>query len=124
MNKDAKKIIEEMEIVIGEALGLTYEGESLPFSLHTRNYLAKKLVNAGYRKLGDDEIIIVPSEYDTITMFYERWKEADRKLYNARQDIANEIVKDLLPLCDYYPVYVLVNRLCKKFGLSMEGLDE
>lgn len=49
MNKE--KQIEEMAIAIGEALGLTYEGERLPFSLHTRNYLAKALVNAGYGNL-------------------------------------------------------------------------
>lgn len=119
MNKD--EMIKDIPANI-----IAYDGNPKGQHLYIeqRKEIAEALYTANYRKLADDEIIVVPSEYDTITEFYERWKEADRKLYNARQDIANEIVKDLLPLCDYYPVYVLVNRLCKKFGLSMEGLDE
>ena len=47
---DKEKEIEEMSEKIGHALGITYEGERLPFTMHTRNYLAKVLVVAGYRK--------------------------------------------------------------------------
>lgn len=46
---DKEKEIEEMSKEIGRALGVTYEGERLPFTIHTRNYLAKELVEAGYR---------------------------------------------------------------------------
>lgn len=60
------EMIKDMETAIGEALGLTYEGERLPFSLHTRNYLAKALINANYRKIADDEIVVKESEYEAV----------------------------------------------------------
>ena len=45
---DKKKI--EMEEAIGRALGIHYEEESLPFTMHTLRYLAKELIDTGYRK--------------------------------------------------------------------------
>ena len=46
---DAKEgHVGEVAYAIGKALGIDYEGEQLPFTIHTRDHLAKELVDAGY----------------------------------------------------------------------------
>ena len=47
---DKEKEIEEMARDIGDVLAVTYEGDSFPFTMHTRFYLSKALIKAGYRK--------------------------------------------------------------------------
>lgn len=47
---DREKEIEEMARDIGDVLAVTHEGDSFPFTMHTRSYLSKSLIKAGYRK--------------------------------------------------------------------------
>ena len=65
MNNKQKEI-EEFARDIGESLGITYEGEQLPFRLKTRNYLAEKLVNKNYRKIPEDSVAITKEELKKI----------------------------------------------------------
>lgn len=101
MNKDEMKMIEEMEMAIGNALGLTYEGERLPFTIHTRNHLAKELVNAGYRKVAEDEIVVKKYQLnETLTstlesgrrMGYAQAKEAHEDAFSEGFDAGKKAV--------------------------------
>lgn len=85
-------MVKDMETAIGKALGITYEGERLPFSLHTRNCLAKDLVNAGYRKVADDEIVVNKSGYVVIPK--QDWE--DRAYIHAMENHLCQKCRDMI----------------------------
>ena len=63
MNKDEKKMIEEMEKIINEN---AWDGIK-----RTESYVCSEaLYNANYRKIGEDEIVIKKSEYEKLTNDY------------------------------------------------------
>lgn len=106
MNKE-KEII-EMGEEIGRALGITYEGERLPFTMHTRSYLSKELIEAGYRKATEKEqeeerreeeimsltaqVEVLQSEKDNLLRTLE---ETGEELRDIRKETAKEIIDEL-----------------------------
>ena len=94
MNKDEMKMIEEMSNEIDLAKKRLWNAENLKkddYSWHSKG-IATALYNAGYRKVGDDEIV-------------ESMKTYER----ARQETAKEI---LLVLKDN-----IVNRIGSKYAV-------
>ena len=45
-----KKEIDEMAEFIGETLSVRHEGDRFPLTVLTRDFLAKRIINEGYRK--------------------------------------------------------------------------
>lgn len=47
---DKEKEIEEMAEFIGETISVRHEGDRFPLTVLTRDFLAKRIINKGYRK--------------------------------------------------------------------------
>lgn len=106
MNKD--EMIKEMETAIGDALGFTYDSEVLLFRFHTRYYLAKVLVDEGFCKVADDEIVVKKSELE--------------RLKNLSKCILTKLADDFSGLDGMEVEYPLnkVNELAKELGIELE----
>ncbi len=97
MNKD--EMIEEMKIAISNALGLRYEG----------NNLARRLVDAGYRKVAEDEIVESMKTYERARQ--ETAREILQELYYEATSNVSEIVK----LTTFQ-----IEQLANKYGIELE----
>lgn len=123
-------MVKDMETAIGKALGITYEGERLPFSLHTRNCLAKDLVNAGYRKVADDEIVVKKIKepfvfYDNREEIEKRMQEYEEEVAQAKQEEVREILTTIYNNLKYATVkqtgtLISIKTLATELGIELE----
>lgn len=123
-------MVKDMETAIGKALGITYEGERLPFSLHTRNCLAKDLVNAGYRKVADDEIVVKKIKepfvfYDNREEIEKRMQEYEEEIAQAKQEEVREILTTIYNNLKYATVkqtgtLISIKTLATELGIELE----
>lgn len=71
MNKDEKKMIEEM--IEEMAIIISGSTELDTMNYYSARYKAKALINAGYHKIADDEIVVKKSEYEKkLNEYYEQ----------------------------------------------------
>ena len=112
MNKDEMKMIEEMSNEIDLAKKRLWNAENLKkddYSWHSKG-IATALYNAGYRKVGDDEIV-------------ESMKTYER----ARQETAREIIDLIVDesgvdlLGAYYKLpFHTYNKIKREYGIELE----
>lgn len=137
------KQIAEMAKDIGYELGKYYEEENLSFSLHTRDYLAKSLINLGYQKVDKDKQVVLSKErYDKLISLYDEiWGayydgENNAKVYyenikipQARKETAREILNKILDFIHYETfrkgfelkkVESKVKELAKQYGVEIK----
>lgn len=122
-NTDA--LIEDIETAIGKALGLTNEDEKLPFTIHTRNYLAKELVKEGYRKVGEDKQIVNTEQLnETLNSILEVGKRMGYA--QGRDETAREFLHKIKDYIDNsMGGYLLIERkdirdLATALGIELE----
>lgn len=79
------------------------------------------LYNAGYRKVGDDKIVMDKEEWETLHNDYAK------ALYNARKNERKETVREILQLMQYYDIeHPVLSRndvytfIANKYGVELE----
>ena len=115
--KNKEKQIEEMAKDIGYQLGITYEEEKLPFSLHTRDYLARALIEQGYRKLLKDNVVLSKEEYGSkLQDAYNNGVEFGKKC--GSKETAEKIYKEYL--CNILSLEAK-EEFTKQFGVKINN---
>lgn len=95
MNKE--KEIEEMAEFIGETLSVRHEGDRFPLTVLTRDFLARRIIKAGYRKA--DEVR----------------KEMAKEILQDLYDEASKYCDDTMGLNTYE-----IKQLAKKYGVEVD----
>ena len=140
MNKDEKKMIEEMiEIIHREQINCIKNGckecEYYGYVHCVSSRKAEALYNAGYRKVGDDEIVIKQTDYVELNKDFYDWKkeydhncllrlevfELEKQLEKAKQE-TREILQEVV---NAWNTGNLNQRelayICTKYGIELEG---
>jgi hypothetical protein len=122
--KDREKQIEELAKDIGYELGISYEEEKLPFSLHTRDYLAKALIEKGYQKVDKDSVVISKEEYERITkelVTEQRAKKIAQEYFGiVRKETAREII-EMFNDKNYITEKDLIKAIAKRYGVKIKN---
>ena len=107
------------------------------------NFTWSYMINAGFREIGEDEIVIKKSEYEALKKDYAEWKdeydhncllrlevfELEKQLEQAKQEtreILREIKQKYGKSCsEYYPEWiefssVQLSKLAKEHGIELE----
>ena len=94
MNKDE---IRDMAIIISGSTELD------TMSYYSARYKAKALIDAGYRKIEDDEIVIKKRQYEQLKKHNRdrkrlrlKWQQAKQELEQAKKETASEVSKNIL----------------------------
>ena len=86
--------------------------------------IAENLYNAGYRKIGDDEIVVNKYEYADLKTFSDCAICEHKEIANARKEMAKEIISYLGTLKEDggtpFKAYVWYETLCKKYGVEVK----
>lgn len=88
------------------------------------NKLAETLYEAGYRKIGDDEIVVNKYEYADLKTFSDCAIFEHKEIANARKEMAKEIISYLGTIKEDdgtpFKDYLWYKFLCKKYGVEVE----
>ena len=115
MNKDE---IKDMAIIISGSTELD------TMNYYSARYKAKALIDAGYRRVGEDEIVIKKREYDTLlrsyTLTYDNAYQWGLKV--GEEKTAIEILQELF---DYFKkdadtLWIKVVELAEEHGIELE----
>lgn len=126
MNKDEMKMIKEMaENQKGEGCLLCNGNQCDRCRL-----IVETICRAGYRKIGDDEIVVKKSELGKVVISHERADIVDmlnqetRELQRAtaiKEKTAREILQELYIECEYYTHgRTAIEEIAKKYGIELE----
>ena len=98
----------------------------------------RALINAGYRKVGEDEIVLTKSEYENLrlaqynaqTTINENFLLALEKIEQAKKETAREIINMLTPPCKTCDANwhkgcmclqkKIIKQLAQKYGIELE----
>ena len=130
MNKDEMKMIEEMSNEIDLAKKRLWNAENLKkddYSWHSKG-IATALYNAGYRKVGDDEIVIKTdiecvdntTPANVIEFFVKHNAE-------VRQETAREILLQIKHDFVEHPaltIFEIIDRIADKYDVNLEECHE
>lgn len=135
------KQIEELKKDISYELGISYEEERLSFSLKTRDYLSKSLIEKGWQKVDKDkQVVLTREEYDNLKLEIQKahhkgvrvgfdlTKYKENSIEQARKETAREIFKALYSMRDVYAEHyeyeIRLNEynlqeLAKQYGVDL-----
>lgn len=124
-------------------LGITYKEERLPFSLKTRDYLAKSLIEKGYQKVDrNKQVVLSREDYDSLKAENDKYvkdcinylatiNKLENKVWEveqqARKETAREILQELYIACEddtYGQVVVdftILENFARQYGVDIGG---
>lgn len=86
---------------------------------------ARTVINAGYRKVGEDEIVIKSREFEllnkTIIFLEMEYDELNKQLEQTKKETAREILQTFEEFDPYfydYDIDVLINDIAQKYGID------
>ena len=121
MNKD--EMLEDMKIVINQSVVRSNSGLDL-----SRGLMALSLDKLGYRKVGEDEIVVKKSEYEKLSKTYAAINSEAYYcgLSVGREEVAKEILQELYDEAISYVCKVVelttfqIEQRAKEKGIELE----